>query len=117
MAGCLPALLTFLLLAKSTFATNASSFPYKTGFTTFQVDGFDPTDRTVEVYFPVDTKSGNFRLISYAHGNGGGGSGERLAYESLLAGIASFGYVVVAPQACNVGCSDLASLPLDPPGE
>lgn len=82
----------------------------------------DRTDRTVDVYYPspVLGKGVNrsFPMISYAHGYSGGGPVNNIAYEELLRGLAGFGYIVVAPRACDYGCEckKQCSLPGDPDG-
>jgi hypothetical protein len=45
-------------------------------------------------------------FISYAHGMFGGGVDLIPAYQDLLHTISSFGYVIAATHACNVGCYD-----------
>ena len=51
-------------------------------------------------------KAIEFKLISYVHGFIGGGVIESTAYFELLRSFAAFGYVIVAPRACDVGCAD-----------
>ena len=82
----------------------------------------DRTDRTVDVYYPspAHEKGANrrFPMISYAHGYSGGGPVNNIAYGELLRGLAGFGYIVVAPRACDYGCEcqKQCSLPGDPDG-
>ena len=58
-----------------------------------------------------------FPLISYAHGFSGGGNIDIFAYFPLLHELASWGYIVAATRACNVGCKAAPrDLPFDPPG-
>ena len=64
----------------------------------------------------ADAGPAPFRFIAYAHGDGGGGILDPPAYFELLNAIASFGYVVASPRACDVGCiDDRTTLPFDPP--
>ena len=93
--------------------------PYDTKETTFVVPSLDSTNQVVDCFYPVgnNTMNSSFRLLSYTHGFGGGGIVEPVGYFSLFRDIASFGYVVVAPRACDWGCrDDHASLPHDPNG-
>lgn len=92
--------------------------PYKTTLKKYSdVVSMDTTDQQINVWYPKDMPAGKkVPLISYAHGLGGGGLTQRIAYEELLNGVASFGYVIVAPTSCNYGCSDKAALPSDPSG-
>jgi hypothetical protein len=79
----------------------------------------DSTDHQIDCYHAVDpkNKSQTFPLISYAHGDGGGGAILNVAYGTLLHKMASFGYVICATRSCNKGChDDTTSLPHDPRG-
>eukprot|EP01048_Picozoa_sp_COSAG05_P011218 COSAG05_NODE_1043_length_6061_cov_10.071285_5_plen_341_part_00 len=82
----------------------------------------DSTDRTVDVFYPETGQASGgakYPLLSFAHGYGGGGAVEDIAYHSLLSGVAGFGYVVVATRACDDGChckSKACSLDHDPAG-
>ncbi|KAJ1491948.1 Alpha/Beta hydrolase protein [Baffinella frigidus] len=77
----------------------------------------DSSDRRVDVFSPDpnSTKPGEtFPLIAFMHGFFGGGVFTTI-YFPLVEAIASFGYVVVVPRACDVECfDDKASLPGDP---
>ena len=80
----------------------------------------DSTSHTVHVVYPEVASSTNssFPLISYAHGDAGGGAIDITSYYELFNHIASFGYVIAAPLACDIGCKDdRVNLPLDPPGK
>ena len=103
------------LLVAHTASTQASSSPlpstaalYSTSRTTYRVPTMDITDKTVDVYYPSGaTASGRrFPLISFAHGLAGGGSVDWLAYNPLLSHIASHGYIVASPRACDLGCAE-----------
>lgn len=78
----------------------------------------DSTDHRIDVWYPTPTaEQKKFPLLSYAHGDSGGGAGLVTDYGILLDSIAAFGYVVAAVRACNTGCrDDRTTLPLDPPG-
>jgi predicted dienelactone hydrolase len=111
-----------LFLALALLGTNAKHVrgPYLTATKLLENPKADSSDRKIGVRYPTGpaAKGKKFPLISYAHGLGGGGTvAEPLGYTTILDHIASFGYVVAAPQACNTGChDDRTSLPFDPPG-
>lgn len=92
------------------FATSvdASLGPYKTARKFFDVEEWDGSKSgQIDVYYPDGAKDGEtFPLISYAHGAAGGGKLDILGYFQLFSDIASYGFVVAAPNLCNVGCSD-----------
>lgn len=116
-----------LLLDLCLHATSSSyvTGPYATKTSIFRdVDGFDSSDRTVDIHYPDVSDSSlpktSFPLVSYLHGMGGGDFVEPVAYafdrQALFPALASFGFVVAAPRACNVGChDDKLSLRSDPP--
>ena len=67
----------------------------------------DSTDRKVDVYYPSNgVKGKSFPLISYAHGDHGGGDLNHLGYWSQLHALASYGFVVAATRSCSSGCRD-----------
>jgi len=110
-------LLTASVVAAQDASDAAPKGPYKTSFQVVKdVAVMDKSSQKINVWFPKGKEGQKFPLISYAHGLGGGGVIEPIAYTALLKAIAEFGYVIVAPDACDFGCSDLATLPLDPPG-
>ena len=102
----------------------------------------DSSDQTVDVFYPSQLKEevgrgeGNhhggsvspffgiatdgkrqFPLVAFAHGWNGGGDLNIYSYYPLLSELASYGYVVAAVRACNLGCLDHPrNLPFDPPG-
>lgn len=91
--------------------------PYTTTFHVVKnVTMMDSSSQTINVWIPEGAEGQKFPLISYAHGMFGGGIIEPIAYSPLLKALAKFGYVIVAPEACSLGCSDWATRPLDPPG-
>lgn len=84
----------------------------------------DETSQDIDVYYPspIDGGSdGRFPLISFAHGMYGGSFLLPVAYGDLLHALAGFGFIVVAPRSCNIGCHcplgtiGERSLPHDPP--
>lgn len=81
-----------------------------------EVDGMDNTGRAIDVWYPVGAQGQKFPLIAYAHGLAGGGPTLPLAYMDHLNALATFGYIIAASEACSFGCSDLSTLPFDPPG-
>ena len=89
--------------------------PWRTAHFAADSPRFDPSDQMVDVWYPTDMPEAP-RFISYAHGMGGGGALLLPGYAPLLSAVASWGYVIAAPRACNVGCrEDRRSLPRDPP--
>ena len=76
--------------------------PYETEHKIFKnVEQMDSSDRTVDVYYPKN-QDRQYPLLVYLHGMGGGNFIEPIAYFELFPAIARFGYVLVAPRACNV---------------
>ena len=77
----------------------------------------DSSDQRIDVFTPDPslTKKGEaFPLIAFMHGFFGGGMFTNI-YFPLVEAIASFGYVVAVPRACDLACfDDKASLPHDP---
>lgn len=87
--------------------------PYNMTNVTLINQRMDSSDLRVDVYFPVTGGNGSFPLIAFAHGL----KNRPTDYLQLFSGIVSFGYVVVVPWACYVGCKDdTSTLPFDPPG-
>lgn len=80
------------------------------------VPGLDSTNKGVGVWYPVGPPGQKFPFVAYAHGDTLGGVGLRGDYGDMFNRLASFGYIVAAHAACNDGCSDGATLPLDPHG-
>lgn len=65
----------------------------------------------MHVYYPSNATAGEkFPLISYAHG-ADGGSVDLYGYTHLFNQISSFGFIIVAPNTCNVGCADTVKSP------
>lgn len=95
-------------LAKGPYAVKATRY---TG-----VHGMDVSDQAIDVWYPVGAEGQKFPLIAYAHGFGDGDESVANHYVNHLNELAAFGYIIAASEACNIGCSDLASLSGDPPG-
>jgi len=77
--------------------------------TNYKIEGTD--SGKMHVYYPSDAQEGEqFPLISYAHGLAGG-SIDLLGYTAMFNQLASWGFVVVAPNTCNLGCSDPVKSP------
>jgi dienelactone hydrolase len=89
---------------------------YKVEYKRYSYQGMDRTDKTIDVWYPVGSAGQKFPFISYAHGNTFGGG--QTVYENgkIITDMAAFGYVIAAPQACNTGCSDGATVPGGPRG-
>ena len=107
--------LVTLLVAHTASTQVSSSSPlpstaslYSTSRTAYRVPTMDITDKTVDVYYPSGAAASGrrFPLISFAHGLAGGGSVDWLAYNPLLSHIASHGYIVASPRACDLGCAE-----------
>jgi len=86
--------------------------PYKTTHTTVTNPGQDTTNQNVDVVWPLAPNGTVFPLIAYAHGFDDVGY---VDYSKLFNDMASWGFVIVTPQACTFGCHDCKSEPLDPP--
>jgi len=62
------------------------------------------TTRDYVITFPSNSSQGQrFPLISYAHG-AAGGRVDMLAYQHHFNDLASYGFVVIAPKSCFMGC-------------
>ena len=80
------------------------------------VPGLDSTSSAVDVFYATNSTA-QPSFISFAHGFNGGGWKLPIAYTKLLTSLASWGYVIAAPRACDKGCHDSPEgLPQDPPG-
>ncbi len=79
----------------------AGPFAVKTA--TVSCPDLDSTDRNIVVWHPTE---GSHPLVSYAHGNGGGGSGTLSSHNTLNTETASYGYFIVATRSCNTGAID-----------
>ena len=86
--------------------------PWAVSELTFKVPALDATDPSVWLVFPVCNATSappggcpRFPLVSYAHGMAGGDI-DLLGYAELFYQLASYGFVVAAPDSCDVGCTD-----------
>ena len=71
-------------IATTLVAATAAS-PFSTSTKTYTVQSLDSTDRKVDVYYPTNGSKGDtFPLISYAHGDHGGGDIVSLERESVV---------------------------------
>lgn len=98
-----------LALAHSTAHATAAPptiGPWPVESKTFSVPALDSTDPSVWVVYPVCNTSAcpKFPLISYAHGFFGGDI-DLVGYANHFTQIASYGFVVAAPDSCDVGCT------------
>eukprot|EP00756_Hemistasia_phaeocysticola_P050038 Hpha_TRINITY_DN24679_c0_g1::TRINITY_DN24679_c0_g1_i1::g.147422::m.147422 len=98
------------LLCGAVSAAAAPPFtgPFAVQRDTYNISTLDSTYPSAIVVSPVPTEAGQtFPLVVYMHGLGGGGFYEDWgeAYKVLFTNLASHGYVIVAPQSCNLGCS------------
>ena len=67
----------------------------------------DKSNQHITVFYPVNfdvNTTNSFRFIAYAHGYLGGGVQTGPSYYEMCKALASFGYVVALPHACDVGC-------------
>mmetsp|Transcript_41214 Transcript_41214/g.53157 ORF Transcript_41214/g.53157 Transcript_41214/m.53157 type:complete len:306 (+) Transcript_41214:13-930(+) len=113
----------FGLISSSVVCTDADAVtgPYDVSLKSYNVtDERTKFQSKISVWYPTNAVNSSL-FISYAHGMSGGGSELIPAYEDLLHSMASFGYVIAATHACNVGCYDddgistCVSLEDDPP--
>jgi len=80
---------------------------YEVGMADYDVPTLDSTDPRAVVVYPIGNfANGSLPMIAYAHGAGGGGVLTYPGYKALLDGLASFGFIVIAPRSCSVGCRD-----------
>jgi dienelactone hydrolase len=98
-----------LLLAAVATATKPAPGTYEHKKVTATDDGLEEKSgietRNYQIAYPSNAADGEkFPLIVYAHGAAGGGV-DMLAYEKHLGDLASYGFVVIAPKSCFMGCS------------
>lgn len=74
----------------------------------YKISGVD--SGKMHVYYPKGAAGEKFPMIAYAHGLAGG-SVDLLGYAEHFNQLASWGFVVVAPNTCNLGCSDKVKSP------
>jgi hypothetical protein len=91
-------------LALSAVAQAPPAGPYSVNSSWYKVGALDGTDPDAFVVYPTNG-TGPFPLISYVHGLAGGDI-DLVGYAELFAQIASYGFVLVAPDSCDFGCTD-----------
>jgi len=102
---------TAVTIISLALAAPPRSGPFSAASKKYHVSGLDVTDQHMWVHWPANATAGQmFPLISYAHGFLGGGL-DMLGYSYLWNQMASFGFVIVAPSSCNVGCDDRSNAP------
>ena len=101
-----PASLLLSALLGLSAAAPPTMGPWPTEYKSYAVPALDSTDPSVWLVYPVCNVSScpTFPLISYAHGFFGGDI-DLLGYGNHFAQIASYGFVVIAPDSCDVGCT------------
>jgi len=104
IASILFFLAIFVTLFKAPTAQPAPMGPYSVNSSWYNVSALDRTNPSALVVYPSNG-TGPFPLISYLHGFLGGGI-DLIGYVDLFGQIASYGFVVVAPDSCNTGCTD-----------
>ena len=91
--------------------------PYTVSVKNYKYAAMDSTSHDIAVYYPRGARGQKFPLISYAHGDGGGGAVAQAGYAPLIKAMSAFGYIIALPKACNKGCrDDTSTLPHDPTG-
>jgi len=104
------AILVIVLVILSNFHVQGQDEPpqygeYEVAMLDYDVPTLHESDPRAVVVYPV----GNFQnrslpTIYYAHGAGGGGVITYVGYKALFDGLASFGFIVIAPRSCSLGC-------------
>lgn len=99
----------FASLAVVAAATKPAPGTYEHKKVKFTDDGLEErsgiSSRDYQIAYPSNGANGEkFPLIVYAHGAAGGGV-DALAYEKHLGDLASYGFVVIFPKSCFMGCS------------
>lgn len=99
----------FSIVVSTSRALRFHAGNYSVSFETFVDHGLEPLStvlsRTFEVFTPVNgTDSQQFPLLVFAHGAAGGGVTMEI-YREHLRDVASFGFIVIAPSSCFMGCS------------
>lgn len=79
--------------------------PYNVSEVSVSVPALDRTDPSVWIVYPNTTAGATFPLITYLHGLLGGDI-DLLGYAAHFGRLASHGFVVVAADSCDVGCTD-----------
>lgn len=100
-------LLLLLAMARLCAAKPPVMGPWPTAQTTYKVPALDGTDPSLWLHYPICNVSAcpKFPLITYAHGAAGGDI-DLVGYWNHFSQLASYGFIVVAPDSCDVGCTD-----------
>ena len=105
-------LLLLALLARchaSAAPTPPQLGPWPVAQASYNASALDGSDPKMWLVYPVcNNATGacpHFPLLAYAHGMAGGDI-TLLAYSAHFARLASWGFVVAAPDSCDVGCTD-----------
>ena len=94
----------FLALLSAAAAVPPARGPFATNATIYSVGTLDSSDPRAWAWFPANASAGaKFPLVPYLHGIF---SVDLIGYTNLFSQIASYGFVVVAPFSCNLGCAD-----------
>jgi dienelactone hydrolase len=103
----LPQLLLIAACLRAAVAAPPKLGPWPVANADFKVPALDATDPSVWIVYAVcnTTDCPKFPLISYAHGAAGGDI-DLLGYANHFEQLASYGFVVAAPDSCDVGCID-----------
>lgn len=103
-------------LLSGAVADKPAAGTYKTSHITVTDDGLEPLSgkktRDYTITFPKGAGDDKFPLLVYAHGAAGGGI-DILAYQKTFTDMAAYGFVVIAPQSCFLGCNPPKSYELD----
>jgi dienelactone hydrolase len=99
----------FVACAAAASATTPATGTYEHAFISATDEGLEELSgiktRDYQIAYPSNSQSGDkFPLIVFAHGAAGGGV-DTLAYEKHLGDLASYGFVVIFPKSCFMGCS------------
>jgi len=96
-----------IISASVTFAAPPTLGPWPFTNKSYKVPALDSTDPSVWVVYPECniTKCPKFPLISYNHGAAGGDI-DLIGYANHFQQIASYGFVIIAADSCDVGCTD-----------
>ena len=99
--------LALALLARPSAAAPPQLDPWPVGEASYKVAALDSTDPSIWLVYATCNVSHcpKFPLVSYAHGFLGGDI-DLLGYADFFYQIASFGFVIAAPDSCDVGCTD-----------
>lgn len=81
--------------------------PWPTAEKSYKAPALDASDPSVWLHYPVCNVSDcpKFPLITYAHGFAGGDI-DLVGYWAHFQQISSYGFVVAAPDSCDVGCTN-----------